>query len=294
MQEVSRLREWWCFRHVVSPTVILTYLHLIAPSLFTGVYLSDVLAAARPIKDSQGRKPLHVIFEGSDQLPQGPYGTSQLLSWAKDKNRGMLIAWAMNGKPLEPDHGFPVRIVIPGQIGGRSVKWLTKIEVSHQESQHYLHFWDNKLLPTQVMPEEARAEKKWWYDRKYLINELNTNSAIAKPDHEEIFDLESAPSYAVKGYAYSGGGRRINRIEISLDEGTTWKLADIDYPEDLYRDIECEDSLYGKFDMQDRDTCFCWCFFNYVVPVEELAKCPAIMVRAMDEGLSGQPRDMCE
>jgi nitrate reductase (NAD(P)H) len=62
-----------------------------------------------------------------------------LLSWARDKGKGMLVAWAMNGKPLEPDHGFPVRVVIPGQIGGRSVKWLKKIEVSAQESQHYLH-----------------------------------------------------------------------------------------------------------------------------------------------------------
>jgi nitrate reductase (NAD(P)H) len=52
----------------------------------------------------------------------------------------MLLAWAMNGLPLEPDHGYPLRVVIPGQIGGRSVKWLNKIEISALESQHYLHF----------------------------------------------------------------------------------------------------------------------------------------------------------
>src|SRR5215472_3873142 len=44
----------------------------------------------------------------------------------------------MNGSPLEPDHGFPVRLVVPGQIGGRSVKWLQRIEISSNESQHHV------------------------------------------------------------------------------------------------------------------------------------------------------------
>jgi nitrate reductase (NAD(P)H) len=57
------------------------------------------------------------------------------------REKGMLLAWAMNGEALEPDHGFPLRLVVPGQIGGRSVKWLKKIEVSDKESQHHLHFW---------------------------------------------------------------------------------------------------------------------------------------------------------
>ena len=78
------------------------------------------------------------------------------------------------------------------------------------------------------MPEEARAEKKWWYDPRYIINELNTNSAIAQPDHDEVVDVEKLGSeYTVKGYAYSGGGRRVNRIEVSLDEGANWTLAEI-------------------------------------------------------------------
>lgn len=77
------------------------------------------------------------------------------------------------------------------------------------------------------MPEEARSQKHWWYDRNYLINELNTNSAIAKPDHNEVVSASRIEPYLMQGYAYSGGGRKITRVEISLDEGDTWRLAEV-------------------------------------------------------------------
>ncbi|CEL51483.1 nitrate reductase NiaD [Rhizoctonia solani AG-1 IB] len=265
----------------------------VSTALFTGVYLSDVLEYAQPIRPAAK----HVVFEGTDSLPNGPYGTSQLLSWAANKEKGMLLAWAMNGLPLTPDHGFPLRVVIPGQIGGRSVKWLNRIEVSNQESQHYLHFFDNKVLPTQLSPEQARDEKKWWYDPKYIINDLNVNSAIAKPDHEEVVEVPQSEDvnelfYPIRGYAYAGGGRRITRVEISLDEGNTWTLAEITYPEDLYRSVCYNDESYGSLDLTERDTCFCWCFWTFPASILELAKSNSIMCRAMDESLALQQRDM--
>jgi len=92
----------------------------VSTALWTGVYLADILDYVKPIR----RQAKYVVFEGGDNLPNGPYGTSQRLSWAANKDRGMLmfntVAWAMNGLPLEPDHGFPVRVIVPGQIGGRS------------------------------------------------------------------------------------------------------------------------------------------------------------------------------
>ncbi|CAE6437488.1 unnamed protein product [Rhizoctonia solani] len=282
----------------------------VSTALFTGVYLADVLNYVQPIR------PLakHVVFEGTDSLPNGPYGTSQQLSWASNREKGMLLAWSMNGLPLTPDHGFPLRVVIPGQIGGRSVKWLNRIEVSDQESQHYLHFFDNKVLPTQLSPEQARDEKKWWYDPKYIIkydafssvyyflshvyySDLNVNSAIAQPDHEEMIKVPQTGNddglfYPIRGYAYAGGGRRINRVEISLDEGNTWKLAEITYPEDLYRSVCYDDDTYGSLDLTERDTCFCWCFWTFPVSIAMLASSHSIMCRAMDESLALQQRDM--
>ncbi|KAF8671873.1 Nitrate reductase [NADH] [Rhizoctonia solani] len=265
----------------------------VSTALFTGVYLADVLEYVQPIRPAAK----HVIFEGTDSLPNGPYGTSQRLSWAASKEKGMLLAWAMNGLSLTPDHGFPLRVVVPGQIGGRSVKWLNRIEVSEEESQHYLHFFDNKVLPTQLSPEQARDEKKWWYDPKYLINDLNVNSAIAKPDHEERVEIpqpEDAKDlfYPIRGYAYAGGGRRITRVEISLDEGTTWTLAEITYPEDLYRTVCYNDESYGTLDLTERDTCFCWCFWTFPISLSELSRSHSIMCRAMDESLALQQRDM--
>ncbi|OCH89836.1 nitrate reductase [Obba rivulosa] len=262
----------------------------VSTALWTGVYLADVLKYVKPIRG----KAKHVIFEGCDELPKGPYGTSQRLSWATSKEKGMLIAWAMNGQPLEPDHGFPVRIIVPGQIGGRSVKVILLSAVDCRELTHAattLHFWDNKLLPSHVSPEQARSEEHWWYDP----NELNTNSAIAKPDHDErltIYSSDVEKMYNLRGYAYGGGGRRVTVVQVSLDDGRTWRLANIDYPEDKYRDMAHFDETYGKLDLTDSDMCFCWCFWDLDVKVLELASANSITLRAMDEGLHLQPRDM--
>ncbi|KAH9478951.1 Nitrate reductase [NADPH] [Psilocybe cubensis] len=262
----------------------------LSTALFTGVYLADVLRYVHPVRGAK-----HVIFEGVDDLPNGPYGTSQLLSWASDVRQGMMIAWAMNGLALEPDHGYPLRLVVPGQIGGRSVKWLSRIELSATESQHHLHFHDNKVLPMPLGPDQARKEKDWWYDSRYIIRDLNVNSAIARPNHDEVLDITVAshPTYTVKGYAYAGGGRRVTRVELSLDNGSSWELALIQYPEDAYRNVSfTADPIYGDFDMMDSDTCFCWCFWSFEVSVERFLTSDAMMVRAMDESLALQPRDM--
>lgn len=155
------------------------------------------------------------------------------------------------------------------------------------------------------MPEEARNERHWWYDPKYIINDLNCNSAIACPDHDEVLDVTPPPPssdpeatfahryYTLRGYAYAGGGRRVNRLEYSLDEGKTWKLTELTHPEDLYRAVLVEDDpVWGTLDLESRATSFCWCFWSVEVTLEQLADASVIMVRAMDESLAFQPRDM--
>ena len=204
----------------------------------------------------------------------------------------MMLAYKMNGDMLRPDHGKPLRAVIPGQIGGRSVKWLKKIIVTAAPSDNWYHIYDNRVLPTMVSPEESANNPKWWMDERYAIYDLSTNSATAFPAHEEQVCLVNGPQkYRVKGYAYGGGGRRVTRVEISLDKGRTWRLADINYPEDRYRDAEL--MLYGgRLDMSWRESCFCWCHWSYDVAVSELAEATDIVVRAMDESMNVQPKEM--
>ncbi|KAF7187572.1 Nitrate reductase [NADPH] [Pseudocercospora fuligena] len=260
----------------------------VSTAIFTGTLMSDVIRRAKP---KRGAK--YVCMEGADKLPNGYYGTSVKLNWAMDDNRGMMLAHKMNGEMLRPDHGKPLRAVIPGQIGGRSVKWLKKLIVTAEPSDNWYHIYDNRVLPTMVSPEESANDPKWWMDERYAIYDLSTNSAIAYPAHEEQLCLVGAQkNYRVKGYAYGGGGRRVTRVEISLDKGKTWRLANIDYAEDRYRDAQPQNLYGGTLDFGWRENSFCWCFWNLDINVEELADAKDILVRAMDESMNLQPRDM--
>ncbi|KAI9762038.1 MAG: adenyl-nucleotide exchange factor sse1 [Chaenotheca gracillima] len=259
----------------------------VSTALFTGVAMSEVIRRARPL-----RKARYVCMEGADKLPNGFYGTSVKLNWVMDPNRGIMLAYKMNGEMLRPDHGKPLRAVVPGQIGGRSVKWLKKLILTDAPSDNWYHIWDNRVLPTMVSPEESANKPEWWRDERYAIYELNVNSATVYPAHEEQVCTVNGPQvYQAKGYAYGGGGRRITRVEVTLDKGRSWRLANITYAEDQYRDSDA--TLYGgRMDMQWRETCFCWCFWSLDIPVADLENANDIFVRAMDESMSVQPRDM--
>ncbi|KAJ4354211.1 uncharacterized protein N0V89_005945 [Didymosphaeria variabile] len=260
----------------------------VSTALFTGVVMRDVLERAKPL-----RKARYVCMEGADKLPNGYYGTSVKLNWAMDPNRGIMLAHGMNGEPLTPDHGKPLRAVIPGQIGGRSVKWLKKLIITAEPSDNWYHIYDNRVLPTMVDPDEAAKNKDWWMDERYAIYDLSPNSVTAVPAHDERLELATAPEYYnVQGYAYSGGGRRITRVQISLDQGKSWRFGNIEYAEDKYRDFEDKQLFGGRLDMDWRETCFCWCFWKLNILVEELKEAKDIIVRAMDESMNVQPRDM--
>ena len=221
-----------------------------------------------------------------------------------------MLAYKMNDEMLRPDHGKPLRAVIPGQIGGRSVKWLKRIILTDAPSDNWYHIYDNRVLPyvqfhrcsieillinvrTSVSPEESQNNPSWWKDERYAIYDLSTNSAIAYPAHDENINLtEAEENYNVRGYAYGGGGRRVTRVEISLDKGRSWRLAKIEYLEDRYREASPQALCGGLLDMSRRESCFCWCFWDIDIPLDELQSTGDIFVRGMDESMNIQPRDM--
>ncbi|KAF4594893.1 Nitrate reductase [Ophiocordyceps camponoti-floridani] len=243
----------------------------LSTALWTGIAIGQLLARAEPLKGAR-------------------------YIWCMDASKGILVAYKMNGLALSPDHGKPVRLIVPGQIGGRSVKWLKKIMVTAEPSDNWYHIYDNRVLPTSISPEASAdpSNSYIWKDERHAIYDLNVNSAICHPAHDESIVTSSLlDTYQVRGYAYCGGGRRISRVEVTLDQGRTWKLADVDYPEDQYREAAADEELFGgKLDVWWRETCFCWCFWSVDVPVTELAASKDVMVRAMDDGLMVQQRDM--
>src|SRR3954465_710230 len=108
---------------------------------WTGVALADVLALAAPTGTAR-----HVGFEGADGSPEAPhFGGSIPLD--KACRPEVLLAWAMNGEPLHPVHGAPLRVVVPGYIGARSVKWLRRIEVRTAPWSGYFQHVVYRLLP---------------------------------------------------------------------------------------------------------------------------------------------------
>lgn len=254
----------------------------LSTNTWRGVRLRDVLLRCGILPASQGAR--FVCLEGAETLPGkggagSTYGTSMPRHKALDVTQDVILAYEQNGQRLMPDHGFPLRIIIPGWIGGRMVKWLRRIEVTATESQNYYHFFDNRVLPPSVDAERADAEG-WWYKPEYLCNELSINSAASAPMHNEELPL-SGPgaqdaAYLMKGYAYSGGGRKVLRVEVTLDDGATWRLCQLSHPE---RPTE-----YGKW--------WCWCFWQLPVDVADLLGAKEISVRAWDEATNTQPENL--
>ena len=259
-------------------------------SLWTGCMMRDIMLKAKPKNAAR-----FVWMEGGDNPANGPYGTSVRLCWVMDPERSIMLAYKQNGSFLSPDHGRPFRAIIPGVIGGRSVKWLKKIIISDVPSNNWYHYFDNRVLPTMVTPEEAKKNKQWWKDERYALYDMAVQSAIWKPSNNETVAVSGEDddnTVSVSGYASNGAGVRVGRVEVSLDKGRTWKLADIDYPEDRYREAGHIKLFGGLVNVCDRMSCLCWCFWKISIPKKELLVAKDIVVRAMDERMCIQPRDM--
>lgn len=132
----------------------------------------------------------------------------------------------MNDETLTSDHGYPLRIIVPGTIGARSVKWVNRIIVSDKESDSHWQKADYKILsPSIKQPQQID------YDRVPAVQEANVQSAICYPssndDGNKIKILSIKPNtediknqkLTIKGYAVCGGGRQIQNVQISLDQG---------------------------------------------------------------------------
>jgi len=266
----------------------------VSTAIWTGLPLSKFILTLAPHLSSPEYSHLHVCFLGADSLPNSEcgYGTSLPLDFVLNTNNDVLIAYGMNGHELPPDHGYPVRLVVPNYIGGRSVKWLKSIQITESESNNFYHWFDNRLLPPQVLDPEQAKQGGWWTSiPQTLINHLNINSAIVYPTHGEKLD-PNQKFLDFTGYAYSGSGNGISRVELTYDEGETWNLASIHYANTPH--LQTQNGNNG-ISPSSVSACrpqsirqYCWVWWTISLPTDQLVQLPSqplqIAVRAWDHG----------
>lgn len=246
-----------------------------------GALLRDVLARAGVSPDdvaaqSQSRQ-LWVNFCGRDELSEGTYETCIPLAYAMNPHNDVLLAYEMNGVNLPPDHGYPVRVVIPGFVGGRCVKWLRRIWITERENSSHYHVWDNRVVPSFVRTadEDDPVACAMFHHPDTKCNEQNLNSVIVRPAHGETVSLGSARgTYRIAGYTYDGGGVEVQRVEVSLDGGDEWRYCVRTFPDQPVR--------HGtKF--------WTWLHWHVDVDMAQLANAKSITVRAFNATKNTQP-----
>ena len=173
---------------------------------WTGVPLGAVLELARVRRDTP-RDILNVLVEGLDSVK-----VNRPMSLAKALEDDTLLAYAMNGEPVPPDHGFPVRAIVPGWVGISNVKWVGRVEVRDSTID----------VPTTTKTYVLDGPD---YPSKVVLRLQTLKSAVALPWGATL----AAGRQRVRGFAWSPVGR-ITRVEWSLDRGTTWAPAALREP----------------------------------------------------------------
>jgi DMSO/TMAO reductase YedYZ molybdopterin-dependent catalytic subunit len=199
--------------------------YAVSTAVWRGARLSDVLAAAAPRPDG-----VEVRFTGADSgtyhltpvLPEtGDHLTferSLSLAHAADPTSEIIVAYDMNGEPLEPDHGSPFRLIVPRWFAVASVKWLQRIDVLVQpfsgefQTGHYIYQWPDR-------PHEPVAH-------------MRVRARITDPAPAAVIP---AGSYLVRGKAWTGSGP-VTAVEVSLAGGSgEWQPAQVDPPAGPYQ-----------------------------------------------------------
>ncbi|KAK9221924.1 hypothetical protein WN944_010355 [Citrus x changshan-huyou] len=172
-------------------------------------------------------------------------------------------------KPLNRDHGYPLRVVVPGVIGARSVKWLDTINILAEECQGFFMQKDYKMFPPSVNWDNIN-----WKSRRPLMD-FPVQCVICSLEDVNVMKPGKAK---VSGYAVSGGGRGVERVDISVDGGKNWVEA----------------SRYQKTgipyiaDHMSSDK-WAWVFFEVIIDIPHSTQ---IVAKAVDTAANVQPESV--
>jgi DMSO/TMAO reductase YedYZ molybdopterin-dependent catalytic subunit len=168
-----------------------------------------------------------IVLEGADRgtpkeepIPPGPISYARGLPRNKALRPEVLIAYQMNGRDLPPDHGYPVRAIVPGHYGMASVKWLTHIHVVREP---FAGYWQT-------------SDYGYWEFLNGMpvrrgLGEMKLKSQIARPRVYETLAADRV--YIVSGAAWAGE-TEVAGIAVSTDGGETWIDAEFSDPPERY------------------------------------------------------------
>jgi DMSO/TMAO reductase YedYZ molybdopterin-dependent catalytic subunit len=204
---------------------------------WTGVSLADVLKMAGADADV-----VEVLVSAADagarDDAEGMVRFARALPLAEAQRPETLLALQMNGAPLTPDHGAPVRLAVPGWYGMASVKWVTHIELLRAPYQGYFqrqrYVYDE---PGGVLP----------------VTRMRVKSIIQSPTDGAVCERQ----VTVFGWAWSGDGS-IVRVEVGVDGGDQWQDAILGVPASAYAwtpwQLTLELPRSGRFVLRSRAT----------------------------------------
>jgi DMSO/TMAO reductase YedYZ molybdopterin-dependent catalytic subunit len=186
---------------------------------WTGLRLGDLLRACEPTPDAvyTGHHSPDMRLDG-----RGP-ALSRGLPIAKALASETLVAWAINGAPIPPLHGGPLRLVAPGFPGSASQKWITRIQIRDREHDGErmlnLHY---RLPRVPVRPLDAGER----YDEALfdVITDMPVRAVITAP--REGFAAPAGAPLAVRGRAWSGH-TPLAKVELSIDGSASWRQAQL-------------------------------------------------------------------
>lgn len=161
-----------------------------------------------------------LVLEGADRgepteppTPPGTIAYARSLPRDEAVERGVMVAYQMNGRDLTPEHGYPVRAVVPGHFGMASVKWLTRI---HAVREPFRGYWQT-------------SDYGYWDDTggrpvRRALGAMHLKSQIARPRVHEV--LAPNQRYPVYGAAWAGT-TDVAAVAVSVDGGGTWADAEL-------------------------------------------------------------------
>lgn len=171
--------------------------------------------------------PLHVVLEMAGIKADAAYvnlkgldeealegGISRPMPIEKALAPDTLLAYLMNGELLPPDHGFPLRAIVPGWVGANSIKWVGTITVSTEE------IWVNRNTETYVLEGAQWPPTEYAPAKGAPVTTQNIKSSLALPYPATL----SAGAQTIRGFARSPHAK-IAQVEWSADNGQTWQPA---------------------------------------------------------------------